>query len=241
MMSTRGCPPRSAAAARARLSARSAVSSSPATPRTPSVPNRRRVVMRALALAELRTLARLLEAGLLALLRTRVAREEAPALELATEVGVGLEQRARDAVAQGAGLGAHAAAVHPGDDIHAVLVADGLQRLADRALEGRAREEVVHRLAVDRVRAVAGLEDDARLRGLALAGRLVGGTRGEVDGGLGDGLVGQGVGILDGLAVLVELLVVGRAIVVAVHDDVDLEVGAGDLRAHAWSGGLLLV
>src|SRR3954447_20840488 len=163
MMSTRGCPPRSAAAARARLSARSAVSSSPATPRTPSGPNRRRVVMRVLALAELRALARLLEAGFLALLRTRVAREEAPALEFATEVGVGLEQRARDAVAQGAGLGAHAAAVHPGDDVHPVLVADRFERLADRALQRGAREEDIERLAVDRVRPVAGLEDHAGL------------------------------------------------------------------------------
>src|SRR5207245_9662951 len=51
----------------------------------------------ALALGELRPLARLLQACLLALLGARIARQEAPALELAAQVGIGLEQRARDA------------------------------------------------------------------------------------------------------------------------------------------------
>src|SRR4051812_34653282 len=133
--------------ARPRASASSAVSSSPATPRTPSVPNRRRGMARALTLGELRPLAGLLQAGLLALLHPRVAGEEAAALELAPQVGVGLEQRPGDAVAQGAGLGGHAAAVDAGDDVHPGLVPHGLERLADRALQ-RGPGEVVRERAV---------------------------------------------------------------------------------------------
>src|SRR4051794_30214420 len=230
MTSTRA---RSLVAARARPSARSAVRKSPATPRTPSVPNSLRAI-RGLALGELRALARLLEAGLLALLGAGVAREEAAALELAAQVGVRFEQGARDAVAQGAGLGADAAAVHAGHDVHAILVADGLQRLADRALQRRAREEVVQRLAVDRVRAGARLEDHAGDSGLALAGRAVPRARGEVDRRGRDRrvldrvLVGLGRGL-----VVVAVLVVGRALIVALEHEVDLEVGAGDRRLLA--------
>src|SRR5688572_32335291 len=95
-------------AARPRFMATSAVRNSPATPRTPSVPNR---AMRPLALRELRPLAGLLQAGLLALLLTRVAREVTAALHLAAERGVGLHQRARDAVPQGVRLSGHSAAV----------------------------------------------------------------------------------------------------------------------------------
>src|SRR4029077_2694831 len=119
-------------AALASSSASSALSISPATPRTPSVPNSLRVIcMRVttsskppprrnlhpdkssqpwsgrwpgLTLGELRPLARLLQAGLLALLRTRVARQEPPALELSAQVRIGLEQRPGYAVAQRACL-----------------------------------------------------------------------------------------------------------------------------------------
>src|SRR5919107_2031787 len=168
MMSARGAStPRRSVAARASASASSAVTNSPATPRTPSVPKSLRA--KPLALRELRPLAGLLQAGLLALLHARVAREEAAPLELGAEVRVGLDQRPGDAVAQRAGLRAHAAAVHRGDDVHARLVADGLERLADRALQGVAREEVVERLAVDRVGAVTRLEDHARHGGLLLS------------------------------------------------------------------------
>src|SRR5687768_3278390 len=109
MTSTLGCcAPICSTAARPSASASSAVSTSPATPRTPSVPNSLRAMRwgsrRRLALRELRPLACLLQAGLLALLRTRVTREEAALLELAAEVRIGLQQRARDAVAQRACL-----------------------------------------------------------------------------------------------------------------------------------------
>src|SRR5947199_502602 len=154
MISTRG---RSAGACSVTVlpspSARSAVRTSPATPRTPSVPNSLRAIAwsAALPLAELRPLARLLQAGLLALLDAGVARQEAAALELGAQVRVGFEQRPRDAVAQRAGLRADAAAVHARDDVHAVVVADRLQRLADRTLQGRAREELFEAAAVDAV------------------------------------------------------------------------------------------
>src|SRR5690242_8284283 len=174
MTSTRGASASDCSvAARPRARASSAVSSSPATPRTPSVPKSWRAKAPGLALAELRTLARLLEAGLLALLDARVARQEAAALELAAQVRIGLEQGAADAVAQGVGLGRHAAALHPRDDVHARLVADGLERLADRALQGRPREEHVELAPVDRVRARARQQDHAGDRGLALARRAV--------------------------------------------------------------------
>src|SRR3954447_25275379 len=164
-------------------------------------PNRSRP--RALALGELRPLAGLLEAGLLALLDARVARQEAAALELAAQVRVGLEHRAPDAVAQRAGLGGHAAAVNARDDVHARLVADGLERLADVALQRGTREEDVERAAVDRVLAGAGEERDARDRGLALAGRAVARARAEVDRDRGDRLVGDLVGVARGRLVVV--------------------------------------
>src|SRR6185437_7937984 len=115
-------------------------------------------------------LTRLLEPGLLALLDARIAGQEAATLEFAAQVRVGHDQRAGDPVAQGAGLGGHAATVHPGDDVHAGLVADGLERLTDYSLKGLAREERLERLAVDHVGAAAGLEDHPRHRGLAFAG-----------------------------------------------------------------------
>src|SRR3954471_14427570 len=231
-------------AARASASASSALRNVPATPRTPSVPNSLRANVRSgLALGELRPLAGLLQAGLLALLGPRVAGEEAAPLELAAQVGIGDDQGARDAVAQRAGLRGHAAAVHAGDDVHAVVVADGLQRLADVALQRGAREEVVHRLSVDRVGAVARLEDHAGDRRLALAGGGVAGGCAEVDGGLGDRLLAGLLGGLAGCGVL--LLAPLRALaaerVLALADDVDLEVGAGDLGAHARGGLLVLV
>src|SRR3954451_12973265 len=205
--------------ARPRASASSAVSSSPATPRTPSVPNRRRGMAGTLTLGELRPLAGLLQAGLLALLHPGVAGEEAAALELAAEVRVGLEQGPGDAVAQGAGLGGLAAAVDAGDDVHPGLVAHGLERLADRPLQRGPREVVVERAvaplalgAGQREVAVAGLEVDAGHGALALAHdvapRGVARAGGEVDRGLGDPLLLLGLlGVRgDGLVVLIALL-----------------------------------
>src|SRR5437764_3955779 len=123
-------------AARARDRASSAVRKWPARPRTPSVPKRWRAIRRGRsALGELRPLSGLLEAGLLALLDPRVTGQEASALELASQVGVGHDQRPGDPVPQCPRLGGYTAAVHPGHDIHAGVVAHRLQWLADHALE----------------------------------------------------------------------------------------------------------
>ena len=79
------------------------------------------------------------------------------------------------------GLGGHAAAVDAGHDVHARVVAGGLERLARHALEADAREVLVEVAAVDRVGALARLEDHARDRALALAGGVVAGVGGELE------------------------------------------------------------
>src|ERR1035438_9393306 len=93
-----------------------------------------------LPLGELRPLARLLQAGLLALLRARVARQESAALELAARVGAPPQQAPGDTVTQSARLCGDAAAVQARDDVHALLIADRLQRLAEVALQSDPRQ-----------------------------------------------------------------------------------------------------
>src|SRR5918997_1737960 len=174
-------------------------------------PCRRAGATSALALGELRPLAGLLEPGLLALLDARIAREEAAALELRAQVRVRVDECARDAVAQGAGLGGHAAAVELGHDVHAVLVAHGLERLADVALQREAREVLLERAAVDDVGARARLEDHARDGGLALARGAVARAGGEVDLDR-DRLAGDVVFVGVPAALVLEVLVVARAV-----------------------------
>ena len=182
------------------------------------------------------------EARLLALLGTRIARQEAAALELTAKVRIGVEQRARDAVAQRVGLGRDTAAVHARDDVHLRLIADGLERLADGPLEGVAREELAERLAVDHEVAGAGLQDDAGDGGLALARRAVARIGGEVDRDGRDRLLDDLVLSVSGsLTVGAVLGVRVGVLVLAVDDDVDLQVRARNLGLDARSGGLLVV
>src|SRR6202000_696147 len=82
------------------------------------------------ALAELRLLTGLLEAGLATLLDPRVTGEEAAALEVAAQLGVDLGQRLGDAVADRPGLAGDAAAVDADADVDVALVAGDRQRLA---------------------------------------------------------------------------------------------------------------
>jgi hypothetical protein len=123
----------------------------------------------------------------------------------------------------------------------------GLERLADRALQRRAREVLVHRLAVDDVRAGAGLEDHAGDRGLALAGRRVAGVGAQVDRDLGDGLLdgllvgGRELLVGGGLEVLLVAVLRAAGAVLAVDDDVDLEVGARDRGALTRGGRRVVV
>src|SRR3954470_11292006 len=107
--------PDQSVAARPRRSTSSAVRSSPTTPRTPSVPKYWRGIR--LALAELRGLARLVQPGLLALDDACVARQEAGALERDAQFRVGLDERARDSVTDGACLPARTTAVHTHADV----------------------------------------------------------------------------------------------------------------------------
>lgn len=72
---------------------------------------------------------------------------------------------------------------------------------------------------------MAGLQGDAGHRGLALAGRPVARVGGQVDR-ADDRLVGDGVLVVGALAVLA-VLAAGQGIL-ALHDDVDLEIHAGD-------------
>src|SRR5439155_19782916 len=139
------------------------------------VPNKRRLVTASapigrsgLALRELRPLAGLLEACLLALLLTRVAREVAAALQLGAQRGLGLDQRTSDAVPERTRLGGDTATVDARDDVHAREVAGRIERLLGLRLEALAGEVDLERLAVDRVDAGARLQDHACDRGLAL-------------------------------------------------------------------------
>src|SRR5215211_1665343 len=93
----------------------SAVRSWPTTPRTPSVPKNRRNSRS--ALAELGRLARLVEAGLLALDLPGIAGQVALALQREAELGIGLDERARDTVADGSGLTGRPAAVNADTDV----------------------------------------------------------------------------------------------------------------------------
>src|SRR5579884_1492940 len=165
--------PVQSAAARPSRSTSSDVSRSPTIPRTPSVPKYLRAMRRVLPLAELRRLACLVQAGLLALDLARVAREEARPLERHPELGIHLDERSGDAVPDRARLTGRAAAV----DAHAqVVLALELGRL-----QRRQRDDAVHetwkvlldRPAVDPGRAVAGPQDHARDGRLALAGAEV--------------------------------------------------------------------
>src|SRR6187401_463835 len=121
-------PPAQSVAAFATRSTRSGVSSSPTTPLTPSVPKYRRTAA-GLPLRELRRLARLVQAGLLALDDAGVAREEALPLERHTHLRIGLDQRAGDPVPDRTGLARRAA---PGDAHSEVVRRRGLGHLERR-------------------------------------------------------------------------------------------------------------
>src|SRR5262249_18672375 len=166
-------------AARPRRSTSSGVRNSPTTPRTPSVPKYLRArAGKRLPLAELRSLARLVEAGLLALDDTRVARQEAGALQRHAKLRVDLHERTCDPVAHRPSLTRRAAAVHTDAQVVLALEPCGLQRSRRQHAVHLAREVLLDLLAVDPGVAAAWAEDDARDRGLALAGaEILSGSR----------------------------------------------------------------
>src|SRR5262245_44925185 len=84
-----------------------------------------------LAFRELQALSRALLTVLLTLFGARVAREQSGPLELLPQLGVELDQRARDAVTHRAGLAGYAAAVDVDHYVEFVDRVGQLQRLAD--------------------------------------------------------------------------------------------------------------
>src|SRR5690349_1478687 len=127
------------------------------------------------ALTELRRLAGLVQAGLLALHDAGVAGEEAFALQHGPQVRVRLDERAGDSVADSAGLAARPAAVHAHAQVVRALDAGDAQRRHHLRTVGHPREVVLEVPAVEPGRPVAGAQDHARDRGLALAGAAIGG------------------------------------------------------------------
>src|SRR5919201_2314210 len=126
-----------------------------------------------LALGELGGLARLVEAGLLALDDAGIAGQEAFALERDAQVRVGLDERAGDSVPDRAGLAARSAAVDADTDVELALDLGHLQRRQRELPVDDPRKVLLDRPAVEPGRAVARTEDDAGDRGLALAGAAV--------------------------------------------------------------------
>src|SRR5690606_12507880 len=134
------------AAAWASSSASVAVTTSPfASPRTPSVPKRRGMARTGdLPLRELRGLAGLLRAGLLALDDARVAREEARLLQCrAVVLTVYLAERAGDREPEGAGLARRPAAGDAGDHVVAAGEVEHAERVVDELLVQLVREELL--------------------------------------------------------------------------------------------------
>src|SRR5690606_31895879 len=112
------------------------------------------------ALRVLRSLAGLLETGLLALDDARVAGQEAGLLEgRAVVLEVDLVQGTRHAVAQGTGLAGGATAVDAGDDVVGALELQHLEGVVDLLLVQLVREVVLQGAAVDGP--LAGAGDDA--------------------------------------------------------------------------------
>src|SRR5581483_4685880 len=108
------------------------------------------------ALAELRRLARLVQAGLLALDLAGVARQVALALEQYAEVRVDLDEGARDAVPHCARLPRRAAAVDAHAEVVLAVERRRLERRHDHHAVRQTREVLLDRLAVDPRLAVAG-------------------------------------------------------------------------------------
>src|SRR5205085_10162807 len=125
------------------------------------------------ALGKLGRFAGLVEAGLLALDDPGVALEEAGALERLAQVGIGLDERSGDPVARGPGLAARAAAVNAHANVERPLDACDLQRRERKLAVSETRKVVLYRPPVEPRGPVAGAQDHARNRGLALARPLV--------------------------------------------------------------------
>src|SRR5438552_17797155 len=90
---------------------------------------------------------RFVQSHFLSLDFSRVAGHQARGAERRFQCCIILDQRARNAVANGAGLAALAAAEDVDEDVEASEVLRQLERLAHHHAAGLAREELVHGLA----------------------------------------------------------------------------------------------
>src|SRR5262245_60244731 len=113
-------------------------------------------LLRELTFAELEAFARSRHAVLLAFLRTRIAREQPRLAQARAQLGVVVDQRARDAQAHGACLARHAAAGRRRQHVEALRRLRDDQRLTDRQAERLGGEADFNRLLVDGDRARAG-------------------------------------------------------------------------------------
>ena len=96
-----------------------------------------------------------------------------------SKLGVCLDERAGDAVAERSGLAGGPASVDPCPQVEAPLGAGRAQRRGGRDAQGLAREVLLQGAPVDPRRAVAGTEDHAGDGRLALAGSEVLSDRGQ--------------------------------------------------------------
>src|SRR5687768_8608287 len=100
-------------------------------------------------------------ADLLAFDLARIARDEARNAQGLAQLLVVLNERARDAVADGAGLAGDAAARNGHGEIKLVRQLHELERLADDHAAGFATEELIQRTVVHGDLAGTGLHEDA--------------------------------------------------------------------------------
>ena len=112
-----------------------------------------------LSLAELRCATSCFETVFLALLHTRIAREEAGLLQDGAILGVDQQQGAGHAVTQSAGLTGHAAALDGGNDVDLAELLRSGEGLTDDHLQGLETEILVDVAAVDGDSAGAVLEE----------------------------------------------------------------------------------
>src|SRR5512132_4012399 len=126
-----------------------------------------------LALAELRSLARLVQAGLLALDDASVAREEPLTLQRNAHLRVGLHERTRDAMPDRARLARLAPAVHAHAQVVRRRGLGHLEGCEHHLLMHGAGEVVLQRATVDPRLPVARPQDHPRDRRLPLSGAEV--------------------------------------------------------------------
>src|SRR5262245_27472796 len=115
-----------------------------------------------LTFRELESLTRALLTVLFTLFGAGISREQAGLLELLPQLGVELEQRARDAVTHRAGLTGHPAAVDIDQHVEFVDRVGQLQRLADDHAKSFILEIRIESGAIDFEIAAAGTQVDAR-------------------------------------------------------------------------------